>query len=310
MVRSRFNTILLLASTTDGGDNWHPVTDFQITSSSIGAVAVRRNRPRPRLHRHRRNLHPRQHPARRRRLPQPRRGHHLGAHRLPRLAGHLQDPHPPDRSGHCLRRVVRRVRGAGRGAGRLSFDRRRRQQGAHPLPRRAHRRDRHRDRPQQPGRSLRVALGGLPQGVHDVVRRPRQRHVQVDRRRRQLDRDHAEPRHAGRGRRRAHRGGCLERELEPCLLPLRARGRRALPVGRRRRDLAPRGRNPPGIRAAMHPGWTASLCVAPRANSGCYSPLVAPCQPGASPVSVLVRPCPRAATRRSSRSGPARWIST
>ena len=30
---------------------------------------------------------------------------------------------------------------------------------------------------------------------------------------------------------------------------------------------AARGQNPPGIRAAMHSCWTASLCVAPRANS-------------------------------------------
>ena len=30
---------------------------------------------------------------------------------------------------------------------------------------------------------------------------------------------------------------------------------------------AARGQEPPGIRAAMHPRWTASLCVAPRANS-------------------------------------------
>ena len=34
-----------LWKTTDGGDNWHPVTDFQITSSSIGAVAVAETDP-------------------------------------------------------------------------------------------------------------------------------------------------------------------------------------------------------------------------------------------------------------------------
>ena len=34
-----------LWKTTDGGDNWYPVTDFQITSSSIGAVAVAETDP-------------------------------------------------------------------------------------------------------------------------------------------------------------------------------------------------------------------------------------------------------------------------
>src|SRR5262245_6330974 len=29
-----------LWKTTDGGENWAPVTDFQITSASVGAVAV------------------------------------------------------------------------------------------------------------------------------------------------------------------------------------------------------------------------------------------------------------------------------
>ena len=29
-----------LWKTTDGGDNWFPVTDFQINSASVGAVAV------------------------------------------------------------------------------------------------------------------------------------------------------------------------------------------------------------------------------------------------------------------------------
>ena len=34
-----------LWKTTDGGDNWHPVTDFQITSASVGAVAVAETDP-------------------------------------------------------------------------------------------------------------------------------------------------------------------------------------------------------------------------------------------------------------------------
>ena len=34
-----------LWKTTDGGDNWNPVTDFQITSASVGAVAVAETDP-------------------------------------------------------------------------------------------------------------------------------------------------------------------------------------------------------------------------------------------------------------------------
>ena len=57
-----------LWKTTDAGNNWAPVTDGQITQ-----LVGRRGRglgiePRRRLHRHGRDLHPRQHHARRRRL--------------------------------------------------------------------------------------------------------------------------------------------------------------------------------------------------------------------------------------------------
>ena len=37
--------------------------------------------------------------------------------------------------------------------------------------------------------------------------------------------------------------------------------------------IAARGRNPPGIRAALHPRWTASLCVAPRGRIAVLFPL-------------------------------------
>ena len=66
------------------------------------------------------------------------------------------------------------------------------------------RRHRSLDRSQQSERDLRGAVGGVPQGIHDVERRPGQRPVQVHRRRRELDRDHAQPRHAG-GHHRPHR---------------------------------------------------------------------------------------------------------
>ena len=54
-------------------------------------------------------------------------------------------------------------------------------------------------RSQQPERDLRGAVGGVPQGIHDVERRPGQRAVQVHGRRRDVDGDHAQPRHAEGG---------------------------------------------------------------------------------------------------------------
>ena len=72
------------------------------------------------------------------------------------------------------------------------------------------------DRPAQPERDVRRAVGGVPRRVPDVERRPGQRPVQVDRRRRHLDGDHAQPRAAGR-RRRPHRRRRVGRRLEPRL---------------------------------------------------------------------------------------------
>ena len=211
----------------------------------------RRNRPRSRLHRHGRDMHSRQHPARGRRLPEPRRGRDLGAHRLLRIGRDFQDPHPSHRSGHRLCGVVREVRRAERGAGCLPEHRRWRQLGAGSLPRRAHRRHRPRDRPQQPRRALRGALGGLPQGVHDVVGRAGQRHVQIGRWGGHLDRDHPQPRHADGRRRRQDRPGGVDRQLEPGLRPLRARRRGPLPLGRRGRDLGAHQRRAPYSAAGL-----------------------------------------------------------
>ena len=78
--------------------DWAPVTDGQITSASVGAVAVSETNPGHRLHRHGRVVHPRQHHAGRRRLQVHRRRQDVDARRLPGRAEHLEDPHPPDQS--------------------------------------------------------------------------------------------------------------------------------------------------------------------------------------------------------------------
>ena len=53
------------------------------------------------------------------------------------------------------------------------------------------------DRSEEPAGDVRVAVGGVPHAVVDVERRPGQRPVQVERRRRDLDRDHEESGAAG-----------------------------------------------------------------------------------------------------------------
>ena len=128
-----------LWKTTDGGDNWHPVTDFQITSASVGAVAVAETDPdlvfigtgETCI---RGNILPGDGVYRSSDGGET--WEHVGFPRVPR---HLQDPHPPDQPGHRVRRVVRQVRRAERGARPLQEHRRRGQLGASPLPRRAHR---------------------------------------------------------------------------------------------------------------------------------------------------------------------------
>ena len=107
------------------------------------------------------------------------------------------------------------------------------------LPRQQDRRRRHRDRSAQPERHVRGAVGGLPRRVLDVERRPRQRPVQVDRRRRALDGDHAQPR-APRRRRRQDRRGGVGRRLQPHLRDRREPERRALQLRRRGRHLEAR----------------------------------------------------------------------
>ena len=74
-----------LWKTTDGGETWAPVTDGQITSASVGAVAVSEIESRHRLHRHGRVVHSRRHHARRRRLQVDRRRQDVDARRIREL---------------------------------------------------------------------------------------------------------------------------------------------------------------------------------------------------------------------------------
>ena len=105
-----------LWKTTDGGQNWdasHRRPDEQQFGRRRRRLRVE---PRHRLHRDGRVVHPRQHPAGRRRLQVDRRRQDVDAHRLLRFRRHLEDPHPSDQSRHRLRRRLRPLRQAERRA--------------------------------------------------------------------------------------------------------------------------------------------------------------------------------------------------
>ena len=113
----------------------------------------------------------------------------------------LEDSHPPHQPRHRLRRGFGLYYGPSDERGVFKST-----DGGKTWKRtlfkdREDRRRRHRDRRQQSQRDLCGAVGGVSHRVPDVERRSRQRPLQVHRRRRDLDRDHAQPRHAvGRGR--------------------------------------------------------------------------------------------------------------
>ena len=93
-----------LWKTTDGGTTWKPVTDGQLKSSSVGAVAVSESNPDVVYHRHGRDRTARQHHAGRRRLQIDRRRQDVEAHRPRRHAGDLAHSHRSDESRYRLRR--------------------------------------------------------------------------------------------------------------------------------------------------------------------------------------------------------------
>ena len=141
---------------------------------------------RPRFHRDGRVVHPRQHHAGRRRLQVGRRRQDVDPFRLLQLRRDLEDPHPSDQPRRRLRRRLRPLRRAERRARPLQEHRRREDMAAEALPRRQDGRRGRRDRSQESQRDVRGDVGGVSRRVSDVERRPRQRPVQVDRRRRHL----------------------------------------------------------------------------------------------------------------------------
>ena len=181
-------------------------------------------------------MHPRGRLARRRRLPLDRRRRDLEQRRPGRHPPHRPHPHPPGGPGPGLRGRARPRLRSQRAARRVPLARRRRHLGARAPPRRRDRRHRPGHRPHQPASPVRRALAGDPPAVDPRIRRPRQRHLQVHRRRRHLDGDLGQPRPAG-GHQGPHRHRLLARQTGTGLGDRRGGEGRAAALRGRRRQL-------------------------------------------------------------------------
>ena len=243
-----------LWKTTDGGETWAPVTDGQIGSASVGAVAVTETQSRHRLHRHGRVVHPRQHHAGRRRLQVDRRRQDMDAHRPARRAEHLEDPHPSDEPGHRLRRRVRPARRAERRARHFQEHRRRQDLAeascsATPRPAAI---DLSIDR-NNPNVIYAALVGGVPQGIQMSSGGPGSglfKSTDGGETWTEITRNPGMP----AGVDRPHRRRGLRRRFEPRLRARRERERRPVQLGRRRRDVDAGQHEPqhPPARVLLH----------------------------------------------------------
>ncbi len=146
--------------------------------------------PRHRLGRHRRGQHLSRLDAWRRHLQVDRRRPHVPAQRPDRHADDRAHRRPPDQSRHRLRRGRRARLDRQRDARRVQDDRRRADLDEGALPQPAHRRDRSRDGSGRSQHAVRRDVAAHPPQVERSARRARlqrERHLEDDRRRQDLD---------------------------------------------------------------------------------------------------------------------------
>ena len=220
-----------LWKTVDGGETWAPVTDGKINSSSVGAVAVSESNPDVVFIGMgesciRGNIQPGDGVYKS--TDAGKTWTHVGfsdSQAISKIRIHPTNPDIVYVASFGKYGVPSDERGIFKstdGGKTLEED---------AVPRQQDRRRRHRDRSAQPERHLRGVVGGVPRRVPDVERRAGQRPLQVDRRRRDLDRDHPPSWPADDGDRQDRRRG-LGRGLEPRLRDRRGRERRAVQLRR------------------------------------------------------------------------------
>ena len=176
-----------LWKTVNNGTTWTVHFDDLDDVVSIGDIAINPERRQHRVGRQRREQQPPERLVGQRRLQVDRRRQDLEAHGPRHLEAHRAHHRRSGRSRRGLRRGARQPVGTRRRARHLQDDRRRPDVGAHPVRRRRHRRHRAGDGSVEQQGALRGDLSAPPRHLGLQRRRPRQRDVEVERRRPHLD---------------------------------------------------------------------------------------------------------------------------
>ena len=175
--------------TTNNGTTWTPIFD-EYPVSSIGDIAIAPSEPRRHLRRHRRAEQPPELVVRRRHLQVDRRRQDVRVRRPEGNAEHRPRRRPPEGSEHRLRRRARASVRAERRARPVQDDRRRQDLDEHEVHRQRHGLHRRRDGPVESERALRRLVPAPARSVGLQRRRTRQRPVEDNRRRQEVDEAH------------------------------------------------------------------------------------------------------------------------
>ena len=182
--------------TDDAGITWVPISDGQITSTgSIGSIDVAPSNPESRVGRHRQRRDPLERDHRPRRLQVDRRRQQVGVHGPQGLRADRRHQGPSVQHQHGVARGARLAVRSERRARHLQDHRRRQDVEEDAVREQRDRRPRHRSRLGESRHPLRGDVSRLPQGLGHHQRRSRQRrrHLQVHRRRRDVEEDQRRP---------------------------------------------------------------------------------------------------------------------